>query len=221
MKPDIVIVYHERLGDVCRCLPLARYFAAQGHRVFIECKAEYHALFRLVSYVSPLEAGIGLRGAQVINLQIWPERFAEFEASGLNWMDYVYAPWPDCDREIVFDRLDVLPTAPPTVADACLIFPNGYSQRNPPDPQWVIDKARELFPGVSCGVVGKRELGCFELPTILDLVAWIRAARYVVTVNTAPSIIASAVRETWHHVPDLDPRHDWQHKRAVRVDRPR
>lgn len=134
-------------------------------------------------------------------------------------MDYVYAPWPDCDREIVFDRLDLLPPVPPTVAGACIVFPNGFSQRAAPDPQGVVELAEQLFPGVPCGVVGKRELGCYELPGILDLVAWIRAAKHVLTVNTAPSIIASAVRDSWHHVPDLDPRHDWQHPRAVRVDR--
>lgn len=221
MKRDLILVYHERLGDVCRCLPLARHFAAQGRRVFIECRPEYHALFRLVSYALPLAPDLRPNHAEVISLQIWPERFEHFEASGLNWMDYVYAPWPECDREIVLDRLDALPEVPPTVREAVLVFPNGYSQRNPPDPQWVIAKARELFPGAALGVVGKRDLGCYELPSILDLVAWIRAARHVVTVNTAPSIIASAVRDSWHHVPDLDPRHDWQHKRAVRVDRSR
>lgn len=216
---DLILVYHERLGDVCRCLPLARYFAAQGRRVFIECRAEYHGLFRLVSYASPLAPDLRFHGADVIPLQIWPDRFTHFEASGLNWMDYVYAPWPDCDREIVLDRLDNLPAVPPTVSDAVLVFPNGYSQRNAPDPLGVVELAGELFPGVAKGIIGKRELGGFELPDIPSLVAWIRAAKYVLTVNTAPSIIASAVRESWHHVPDLDPRHDWQHSRVVRVDR--
>lgn len=219
MKSDTIIVYHERLGDVCRCLPLARHLAAQGHRVFIECKPEYHLLFRLVSYCAPMMPGIRPNHARVLDLQIWPTRFEHFEASGLNWMDYVYAPWPECDREIVFDRLDVLPEVLPIVSDAVLIFPNGYSQRNAPDPNGVVTLAERLFPTAPRAVVGKRDLGCYELPSILHLVAYIRAAKHVLTVNTAPSIIASAVRQTWHHIPDLDPRHDWKHPRQIVVDR--
>ncbi len=220
MKRDLILVYHERLGDVCRCLPLARYFAQQGRRVFIECKPEYHLIFRLVSYALPLAPGLRPNHAEIISLQIWPDRFAEFEASGLNWMDYVYAPWPDCPREIVFDLPNPeAASVPPMVRECALVFPNGYSQRNPPDPQGVLELSEQLFPGVAKGVVGKRELGCYELPNVLQLVAWIAAAKHVLTVNTAPSIIASAVRDSWHHVPDLDPRHDWQHPRAIRVDR--
>jgi hypothetical protein len=105
------------------------------------------------------------------------------------------------------------------VPDACLAFPNGYSQRNAPHPGWVIGKAHSLFPGVPVCIIGKRDLGCHELESIPELVAWIGAARHVLTVNTAPSILASAVRESWHHVPDLDPRHDWQHPRQIVVGR--
>jgi len=206
---------------VARCLPLARYFAKQGRNVFVECKPEYHLLFFYVGYATPIAPGAVRDGAERIDLQIWPRRFAEFEASGLNWMDYVYAPWPDCDRQIVFDRIEVVGTVrvPAWVYYSCLVFPNGYSQRNPPDPRWVILKAHSLFPGVPICVVGKGELGCHELGSIPELVAWIAAAKHVLTVNTAPSILASAVRDTWHHVPDLDPRHDWQHPRRTVVER--
>jgi hypothetical protein len=84
----------------------------------------------------------------------------------------------------------------------------------------VILKAHTLFPGVPVCVIGKRDLGCHELGSIPKLVAYIRAAKHVLTVNTAPSILASAVRESWHHVPDRDPRHDWQHPRRIVVERP-
>lgn len=221
MKRDVVIVYHERLGDVARCLPLARFFAQQGRRVSIECKREYHDLFALVSYARPVSPGARRADdAEIIPLQIWPARFADFEASGLNWMDYVYAPWPDCPREIVFDREPPACVLPEWVSDSCLAFPNGYSQRNAPDPRWVVLTAHQLFPGVPVCVIGKSELGCYELQSIPQLIAWIRTARHVLTVNTAPSILASAVRSEWHHAPDLDPRHDWQHPRRVVVPRP-
>jgi hypothetical protein len=173
-----------------------------------------------VSYALPCAPGERDHAdfALVERLQIWPERFAEFEASGKNWMDYVYAPWPDCPREIVFDRRPQI--APPAwVQNACLVFPNGYSQRNPPNPAQVVMAAHRLFPGVPVCVIGKGDLGCYELGSIIDLAAWLRAAYRVLTVNTAPSILCSALRSSWHHVPDLDPRHDWQHPRRVVVPR--
>ena len=64
------------------------------------------------------------------------------------------------------------------------------------------------------------DLGCAELGSIPELIAWIAAAKHVLTVNTAASILSSAVRHSWHHIPDLDPRHDWVHPRRVVVARP-
>jgi hypothetical protein len=219
MKPKTLIVYHERLGDVARCLPLAKHLALVGSEVYFECRPEYHALFDLVDYARPVALGYPRDGfAHVHDLQIWPNRFAEFEASGLNWMDFIYRPWPWVRRDIEFTYAPDV-EAPAWVREACLVFPIGYSQRNPPDPRWLVLKAHELF-AAPVAVVGKRELGCsVELPGVLDLVAWISAARYVLTVNTAPSILASAVRDDWHHIPDLDPRHDWQHERRIVVPR--
>ena len=55
--------------------------------------------------------------------------------------------------------------------------------------------------------------------SIPQLVAWLAAAHDVVTVNSAASILCSAVRESWHHVPDLDPIHDWQHLKQIVIAR--
>lgn len=219
--PRALIVYHERLGDITRCLPLARWLsAAEGYEVFLECKPQYHAIFSLVSYATPLHPGADRsQFSRVLDLQIWPERFIAFEKTGLNWMDYVYQDFGDCPRKIVFDLPLPMQRVPNWVSSAALVFPNGYSQRDAPDPRWVVLKAHQLFPGVPVCVIGARDLGCHELPTIPDLVAWIAAAKHVLTVNTSPSILASAVRDSWHHVPDLDPRHDWQHPHRIVVAR--
>lgn len=214
-----LLVYHERLGDIARCLPIAEQLAGPGSEVHFECKPDYHELFELVSYVKPVAPGAPRDAYDVVyNLQIWPDRFAHFEATGLNWMDYVYQPWPWMHREIHFDRPAGI-EVPAWVRQACLVFPNGYSQRNPPDPRWVILKAHVMFGGSPVCVIGKRDLGLMELAGIRELVAWIAAAGEVLTVNTAPSILASAVRADWHHIPDLDPRHDWQHPRRIVVPR--
>jgi len=219
MKPRVLLVYHERLGDVARCLPLARGMALAGADVSFECKPEYHDLFRLVSYVRPVLPGAPrVQYSQVHELQIWPNRFEDFEARGLNWMDYIYEAWPTVRREIVLDAWEPR-DIPSWVREACLVFPNGYSQRNPPDPRNVILQAHRLFPGAPVVVIGKRDLGCHELSGVGELVDWLAAAKHVLTVNTAASILASAVRESWHHIPDLDPRHDWQHPRRAVVPR--
>jgi hypothetical protein len=220
MKPKILIVYHERLGDIARCLPLARHFAGEGYDVQFECRPEYHDLFSLVTYCTPTPPNIDRSYfEEVIDLQIWPTRFADFTARGLNWMDYIYEPWPTCDRQIVFDHLPKQSDVPEWVWSSILAFPSGYSQRNPPNPGWVIGMAHKLNPGRPVCILGKRDLGCYELASIPQLVAWLAAAHDVVTVNSAASILCSAVRESWHHVPDLDPIHDWQHLKQIVIAR--
>lgn len=172
-----------------------------------------------MTYARPVNPGEPREGyAHVYDLQIWPNRFENFESRGLNWMDYIYEPWPWVRREIVLDAWEP-EYVPEWVREACLVFPNGYSQRNPPDPRNVILQAHKLFPASPVVVVGKKDLGCFELTGVCELVDWLAAAKCVLTVNTAASILASAVRDSWHHIPDLDPRHDWQHPRRKVVER--
>lgn len=220
MKPKVLLVYHERLGDIARCLPLARHLSA-GWNVWFECKPEYHGLFELVNYCVPVAPSVDRSHFDIVyDLQIWPDRFENFTATGLNWMDYIYLPWPDCPREIVFDAMPKnIPNVPTWVWCSCLVFPIGYSQKNPPNPGWVVAMAHKLFPGCPVCVLGKNDLGCFELASISELVYWLKAAKSVVTVNSAASILCSAVRSTWHHIPDLDPMHDWQHTRRTVIPR--
>lgn len=213
-----LIIYHERLGDIARCLPLARHLAKDGGAVFMECKPEYHGLFEMVSYCQPVAPGHELEFGEVVNPQIWPSRYQDFMARGWNWMDYVYEPWPECDRQIVFD---VTPSAfvPDDIYDSVVVFPSGYSQMRPPDPNSVILHAHAAFSGDPVIVIGKRDLGYHQLDSIPDLCAWIKAAKHVLTVNTAPSILASGLRDSWHHIPDLDYRHDWLHANQIIVPR--
>lgn len=218
----LLLVYHERLGDICRCLPIAEYFAGQGWEVMFECKPQYHGLFQVVGYCWPIAPGGDWRlYDRVIDLQVWPNRFDDFTRSGLNWMDYVYGLFPEgpgIDREISL-CVTATPDVPDWVPESCLVFPTGYSQKAPPIPNGVLIHAHMLFPGTPVAAVGKAEHGCFELSDIPTLVAWIWRAKYVLTVNTAASIIASAVRQSWHHIPDLDPQHDFTHHRQIRVGR--
>ena len=74
------IKYSQRLGDVLRCLPAAKYLADQGHEVFFDCFDQYHGVFDLVSYVRA-----GSKG-DVLDLEIWPNRYNDFIKSKKNWV---------------------------------------------------------------------------------------------------------------------------------------
>lgn len=216
------IVYHERLGDILRCIPLARHLLHQNFdtKVYIECLPAYHGLARRIAWTEDLVAPGCAPEGERIDLQIWPHRFKEFTDSGLNWTEFVYRDYPRIDRHLdSFDLISNADNAPTWVADSVLVFPNGYSQRNPPNPNGVILQAHKLFPGCPVCVIGKADLGCHELPDVPALIDWIAAAKHVLTVNTAASIIASAVRSSWHHIPDLDPQHDFTHPNQIRVGR--
>ena len=87
--PLKTIKYSQRLGDIVRCLPAAKYLSEQGHEVFFDCFPQYHGVFELVSYVRP---AVELRlDAEVLDLEIWPNRYIEYRASGKTWTDFVYS----------------------------------------------------------------------------------------------------------------------------------
>jgi hypothetical protein len=217
----LLIVYHLRLGDVARCLPIARHFAAQGADVTIECLPEYHGLFELVSYCRAAAPGIDHASFdRVLDPQIWPNRYADFRASGLKWADFVHGLFPegaDIDRQIV---LDVAPQCemPPWLPFATLCFPSGFSQTNPLPAGDVLALAHQVAAGGPVVAVGKREHGMAELQSIAEMCAWIAAAKDVVAINSAPSILASALRKCYFHIPECE-QDDFVHPAQIRVTR--
>lgn len=216
---NVLIIYHMRLGDIARCLPIAKHYADQGHDVIFECLPEYHGLFDMVPYCKPCHPGADRRAFDLVfDLQIWPARNAEFLASGKNWMDFIYDPLPEkINRQIVLQPPAIV--VPPELSDALLVFPTGYSQQWPIDPRRVVEYAQTLFPNMPHAYIGKRDHGMIELPSIADLCAWIHYAGQVLTINSSPSILASALRDNWYHIPD-HPQHDWVHPKQFRVRRP-
>ena len=86
MKPRLRIVYHMRLGDVIRCLPIARFYFLRGYEVELECATEYHGVQDLVSYVTLVPPYHPRQENTVfLVLQIWPNRAEDFEESGMTW----------------------------------------------------------------------------------------------------------------------------------------
>lgn len=217
MSNVVRIVYHMRLGDVVRCLPIARYFYERGHEVELECGAEYHGVQDLVGYAllvppdHPLEPG-----TRVLDLQIWPARADDFEASGLTWQQYIPTLFPE-GAQIDFNRIlfDKLPPTPDRITEEALCFPQGYSQRFAHHPGVIFDVAHRLYKGVPVVAMGP---SYHMEASIFEYARRIQRARYVLTINSSASIFASAVRASWHHVVSRHPNEEWHDPRQIRID---
>ena len=214
----ICLVYHERLGDIIRVLPIARHLAGQGHHVCVECLERYRGIFDAVTYAWPSapNARAEHQFDRVIDLQIWPRRYGAFRASGKSWGDFVFGIEPEfanLDQRPVFDAIDKtdgleeygFPRA------VCLFAPFGYSQGR-----------RHSFSALvkACRLVAKRPLVVLaDSRQASDLIAsgmpsnWIlearspghlprliRDAEEMFAINSAPCIIAGAVRSSFWHV---------------------
>jgi hypothetical protein len=189
------IKYSQRLGDVLRCLPAAKHLADQGHEVFFDCFDQYHGVFDLVSYVKT-----GSRG-NVLDLEIWPNRYNDFIKSKKTWHDFVYSH-PDIKQadktNIVLDRLDDK-SAEGLPKTYNLVAPFGISQtfyRNPLE--LIQDAIKELGKEsvfILCPPDIKIQgLNTYTAKSVEQMVKAIRGADQFWAVNSSPIIIASAVR---------------------------
>jgi hypothetical protein len=189
------IKYSQRLGDVLRCLPAAKYLADQGHEVFFDCFDQYHGVFDLVSYVKA-----GSKG-NVLDLEIWPNRYSDFIKSRKNWHDFVYSnpEIKEADKtNIVLDRLDDKPAEglPETYS---LVAPFGISQTFYRNPLALIQDAVKEFGKESVFVLCPPDikiqgLNTYTAQSVEQMVKAIRGADQFWAVNSSPIIIASAVR---------------------------
>ncbi len=213
------IIYHMRLGDVVRCLPIAKYFADRGWLVEIETLPEYHGVQALVSYCDFIDAGnkpLHRPQDRTLDLQIWPHRADDFEASGKTWQEYIPTLFPE-GPQIDFNRIlfDRLPPTPDRITEEALCFPQGYSQRFAHHPGVIFDVAHQLFKGVPVVAMGP---SYHMEPSIFEYAQRIQRARHVLTINSSASIFASAVRASWHHVVSRHPNEEWHDPRQIRID---
>ena len=189
------IKYSQRLGDVLRCLPAAKHLADQGHEVFFDCFDQYHGVFDLVSYVKA-----GSKG-DVLDLEIWPNRYSDFIKSRKNWHDFVYSnpEIKEADKtNIVLDRLDDKPAEglPETYN---LVAPFGISQTFYRNPLTLIQDAVKELGKESVFVLCPPDikiqgLNTYTAQSVEQMVKAIRGAGQFWAVNSSPIIIASAVR---------------------------
>lgn len=215
--PRLLIINHFRLGDIVHTLPIAYHYHLIGWQVDYECNDQYHSLFDLVDYARPVRADDRRSDYDdAMNLQVWPDRFVEWQESGLTLFDFVYRHSDEVDRTI---RLAPAPhiDVPESVSASTLIFPGGHSTPTKHHPELVIATAKCTWPKDPIIVLGEAAHGLTPVPSIPHLVEYIRRAKNVLTINTAPTIIASAVRNSYHHVCEPVWNENWTNPNQVSI----
>ena len=189
------LVYDQRLGDVLRMLPAAKYLHEQGRGpVFVKCLEQYKSALDCVTYAQWTACDQG----EVICPQIWPDRYDAFRASGQSWMDFVYSDprISGADRQIV---LDALPDGPPEGLPEKynLLAAQGISQGYRYPMHQVMQAGSHylgpyVFLHMPCNC--KFNVPSWSARNIPDLARAIRHADKMLCINSAPAILASAVR---------------------------
>ena len=215
--PRLLIINHFRLGDIVHTLPIAYHYHQLGWEVDYECEEKYHSLFDLVDYARPVQADDRRSDYDdAVNLQVWPTQYEEWLKTGMKLFDFVYRRFDGVDRTI---RLAPAPhiDVPESVSSATLVFPLGYSNPTQHHPDLVIATAKCRWPNDPIIILGEAAHGLTPVPSIPHLVEYIRRAKNVLTINSAPSIIASAVRDSYHHVQEPVWREDWNNSKQVSI----
>ena len=190
------IKYSQRLGDILRCLPAAKFLAEQGHEVFFDCQAQYQGVFEMTSYVKA-----GHNQGEILDLEIWPDKYEAFIKSKKPWHDFVYSH-PEIKgakrTEIVLDLLDERP-AEGLPEKYHLIAPFGISQSHKHNPLEIIQMAAKELGKDNITVLCPPEvridgLKTYTAPTIEQLAKAVRGADEFWAIISAPIILASAVR---------------------------
>jgi len=190
------IKYSQRLGDIIRCLPACKYLSDQGHEVFFDCLPQYHGIFEMVSYVK-----VGNKG-NVIDLEIWPNKYQEYRFSNKTWTEFVYAH-PEINKadpkDIVFDKLDDAPAKglPETYN---MVAPFGISQGHKRDPLQIIVEARNKCGGDNFFVLCQegteiKGLQTYTACNIPELARAIRGAKEFWSIDSGQMAIAAGVRK--------------------------
>jgi len=199
MTQPKIIKYSERLGDVLRCLPACKYLADQGHEVLFDCFEQYHGVFDMVSYAKPL--GATPWDSEVLDLEIWPGKYADYRRSRKTWTDFVYSHplIKEADKtNIILDKLDAgkawgLPEK------YHLIAPFGISQSYQRNPLELIQTAAKELGKDNIIILCPpnfqiQGLTTYTATSVEQMAKAIREADEFWAINSAPIILASATR---------------------------
>lgn len=183
-----------------RCLPACKYLADQGHEVLFDCFEQYHGVFDLVSYAKPLKQTPW--DAEILDLEIWPEKYAEYRRSRKTWTDFVYShsSIKEADKtNIILDRLDFEKTIG-LPEKYNLIAPFGISQGYQRNPLELIQLAvRELGKDSTIILCPPdfqiQGIATYTASSVEQMAKAIRDADEFWAINSAPIILASATRQ--------------------------
>lgn len=201
----VLIQYHQRLGDVVRMLPVAKFLANRGDDVWFECKDEYADILKCTTYAKHKKIDASYEGFDFIfNREVWPNLYQEYRSSGKRWEEFVFGKdFPEAvDERIVLDNIWMAPD----LGLYDLVAPFGISQIIKHDPMMVIKKGIELYGKDNIVVLcppefdinGLKAISCGSVAYMPSL---IQRARNFLGINSSPSVIASAVRESYDLIP--------------------
>lgn len=210
--------YELRLGDIVRMFPACKLLADAGHEVDFYTYPQYKSIFGLISYARWVGSCEPSKYDRVVDPQIFPGRYHAYRASRKHWKAFVYGLYDDIrpalDHPIVFDRSvnpgELLPYGLPE--EYVLISPFGHSQIVRPSVQWMLDHVIRVVGHIRNAYLLAEEapkssiLPVITASSLTHLAPLIANAREFFTINSSPSIIASAVRNRYYHVylPDYD-----------------
>jgi hypothetical protein len=205
-----LIICKGRLGDVISCLPAARRFKSPVNSTVFYCQPQYRELFSVVPYVREAAAEMNPDGFdRVFNMNVDPYRHEEFRKSGKPWREFVYGLYdetrPATGDPIIFENLpDISEYGLPE--KFTLLAPFGYSQSVRPSMGWWLRTIKEkightdnLFVLSDTGSRPETALPAIVARKLSHLPVIIRAATEFFTINSAPNIIAGAVREKQYY----------------------
>ena len=209
----VLIQYHQRLGDVVRMLPVAKLLADRGDDVWFECKDEYADILKCTTYVKHKKIDAPYEGFDFIfNREVWPNLYEEYRASGKHWEEFVFGKdFPEAvDERIVLDNIWLAPD----MGLYDLVAPFGISQIVRHDPMVVIKKAVEMYGKdyivVLCppelDIKGLKAISC---SSVVYMPFLIQRARNFLGINSSPSAIASAVRDSYDLIPTGNEQDDY------------
>jgi ADP-heptose:LPS heptosyltransferase len=154
-------------------------------------------VFELVSYVN-----YGQSRGEVLDLEIWPNRYAEYRSSGKTWTDFIYShPLIEgADKtNIVFDKLKDEP-AEGLPESYNLVAPFGISQGHKRSPFEVIVESRKKLGEKDFYVLCPPEIKingieCYTAKSVEQMAKAIRGANEFWCIDSAPMALARGVRK--------------------------
>jgi hypothetical protein len=164
--------------------------------VFVECLPQYASALDLISYAKWVAPGEG--EGEILDFQIWPKRYNEYRNSGKPYVDFLYdhPALHGVDRQIL---LDCVPDGPPLgLPDQYnLLAPMGISQAwNYPTTD-ILLKAEELMGNYL--IMCERKYYFYKrrwaADNVVQMAQAIKHADKFMTINSAPAVLASALRQ--------------------------